>query len=202
MPVTNIVVSRYKKDVGFVYNIKGDVNILIYDKETPENPYNVPENKGNEASVYLKYIIDHYDDLPEYTFFMHDDEYAWHHSGSIIDKYYDAINSNKKYNNINDKSINCIGWVLNEAGGIYQENFLKWYYEYIHNYIPFDKLDHSQQYRSAAQFLVHRDLIRGLPKIFYENLYNWIMTTEIPSWLCGRFFEWTWHIFWDVYPTL
>ena len=56
---TNIVVSRYNKDVDFVYRINNnkDVNVMIYDKENPNNPLNVPVNKGNEASVYLKYII-------------------------------------------------------------------------------------------------------------------------------------------------
>ena len=51
-------------------------------------------NKGNEASVYLKYIIDNYDNLPDFTFFIHDEEYAWHHTGSIIDKYTESIMSN------------------------------------------------------------------------------------------------------------
>ena len=105
---TNIVVSRYNKDVEFVYRINNnkDINVMIYDKENPNNPLNVPVNKGNEASVYLKYIIDYYDDLPDFTFFIHDEEYAWHHSGSIIDKYDEAMKSNLMYYNINDRA----GW--------------------------------------------------------------------------------------------
>ena len=57
---TNIVVSRYNKNVDFVYKINNgkNINVLIYDKENPNNPLNIPVNKGNEASVYLKYIID------------------------------------------------------------------------------------------------------------------------------------------------
>ena len=27
---------------------------MIYDKENPENKYNIPKNIGNEAFVYLK----------------------------------------------------------------------------------------------------------------------------------------------------
>jgi hypothetical protein len=79
---------------------------LIYDKENSNNPLNVPVNKGNEASVYLKYIIDYYDNLSEYTFFIHDEEYAWHHSGILIDKFKEAVASKKKYYNINDKCSN------------------------------------------------------------------------------------------------
>lgn len=64
----------------------------IHNKETPTNEYNIPVNKGNEACVYLKYIIDNYDDLADFTFFIHDDEYAWHHSGSIISLFDQAVN--------------------------------------------------------------------------------------------------------------
>jgi hypothetical protein len=86
----NIVVSRYKKNVDFIYKINSNnknINFLIYDKENNSNPYNIPINKGNEASAYLKYIIDHYDKLSDFTFFIHDEEYSWHHLGSIIDRY-------------------------------------------------------------------------------------------------------------------
>ena len=81
--------------------------MYIYDKETPENEYNIPVNKGNEASVYLKYIVDNYDNLADFTFFTHDEEFAWHHSGSIIDRFDEAVMSNKLYYNINDKNIFC-----------------------------------------------------------------------------------------------
>ena len=64
---TNIVVSRYNKNVDFVYKINNNknINIMIYDKENDNNLLNIPFNKGNEASVYLKYIIDNYDNLTD-----------------------------------------------------------------------------------------------------------------------------------------
>jgi hypothetical protein len=56
---TNIVVSRFNKNVDFVYKINNNINVMIYDKENPSNLFNIPINKGQEASVYLKYIIDY-----------------------------------------------------------------------------------------------------------------------------------------------
>ena len=59
----NIVVSAYNKNVDFVYKITNNntnINVMIYYKEQPDKVFNVPINKGNEASVYLKYIIDFY----------------------------------------------------------------------------------------------------------------------------------------------
>jgi len=65
----NVVVSRYKKNTDWVESLKKyNTQIMIYDKETPTNIYNIPVNKGNEASVYLKYIIDNYNNLSDFTF--------------------------------------------------------------------------------------------------------------------------------------
>lgn len=53
--MNNIVVSRYNKNVDFVYKIK-DINVMIYDKENNANPLNIPVNKGQEASVYYRLL--------------------------------------------------------------------------------------------------------------------------------------------------
>ena len=93
----NCVVSRYKKNTDWVYNLQRINKFYIYDKETPENEYNIPVNKGNEASVYLKYIVDNYDNLPDFTLFIHDDERSWHHTGSVRHRYNDALKSKKLF---------------------------------------------------------------------------------------------------------
>jgi hypothetical protein len=198
MTITNIVVSRYNRNVDFAYNINNNVhiNVLIYDKLNPNNPLNIPVNKGNEASVYLKYIVDYYDNLSDFTFFIHDEEYSWHHSGSIIDKYKEAVNSNKQYYNVNDRCSNAMIDILPVP------NFIEWYNEYIGKYIPLNVLDLYEINKNAAQFLVHKDLILCLPKSFYEKLYNWIITTELSNYFSGRYLEWTWHIMFEVYPKL
>lgn len=198
----NIVISRYNKDTSWsekFKNICPTCNIMVYDKENPNNKYNVPVNKGNEASTYLKYIIDFYDELPEYTFFCHDEEYAWHHSGSIINHFEIAILSKQLYYNVNDKII--LGDIkYNDYG---YQNILDWYSDFIEEYIPFKSLPNenwTQGYRGSAQFLVHKTIIRNLPKKFYENLYIWITNTKLSSALTGRYLEWTWHLFWYIYP--
>jgi len=196
----NCVVSRYKKNTDWVYKLKNINKFYIYDKECPKSEFNIPVNKGNEASVYLKYIIDNYENLPDFTFFIHEDEYAWHHSGSVIDKFDEAVMSNKMYYNINDR---CY-WGPNMINLNHRGDLLKWYNEYIEDYIPISKVPNNSDfiygYLGSAQFLVHKDLIRNLPKEFYIKIYEWIITTDLSNILSGRFLEWTWHIFWDIYP--
>jgi hypothetical protein len=204
MNIVNVVVSRYNKNVDFAYKINNNknINVMIYDKENLNNPLNIPVNKGNEASVYLKYIIDYYDKLTDFTFFIHDEEYAWHHSGSIIDKFNEALMSNKLYYNINDK---CHWGKKNLIDKNSYNDLLKWYNKYVEDYIPISKVpnntDFIYDYFGSAQFLVHKDLIRNLPKEFYVKIYEWIITTDLPNYVSGRYLEWTWHIFWHIYPT-
>lgn len=196
----NCVVSRYNKNVDWAYKLKNINKLYIYDKETPENEYNIPVNKGNEASVYLKYIIDHYDTLSDFTFFTHDEEYAWHHSGSIIDRFDEAVLSNKLYYNINAGAV--MGNIIYDR---WYKEILIWYNNYIEKYIPRNTLPNqgwTTGHRGSAQFLVHKSLITNLPLEFYENLYNWIITTDMKNEKSGRFLEWTWHLFWDIYPNL
>ena len=201
----NCVISRYNKNVDWIYDFNSDNinNIFIYDKETPENLHNISANKGNEATVYLKYIIDNYENLSDFTFFVHDEEYSWHHSGSIIDKYNEAVKEimgGKLYYNINDRCI--LGSIVTNE---WYDEILCWYNEYIEKYIPINSLpnkDWTVGYRGSAQFIVHKSLILNLPKKFYEDLYNWLITTDLTNHKSGRFMEWTWHIFWDIYPKL
>lgn len=198
----NCVVSRYKKYVDWVFNLKGVNRIYIYDKETPQNKYNIPVNKGQEASVYLKYIVDNYNNLADYTFFSHDDEFAWHHSGSMVQKYneacYEVFVNKKLFYNVNDKII--LGSIVNNP---WYQNILIWYNEYIEKYIPMESLpkkDWTVGYRGSAQFIVHKSLIKNFPVEFYENLYKWIITTELSNYETSRYMEWIWHLFWDIYP--
>jgi len=200
--ITNIVVSRWQRNVDYIYKLDKNVNIMIYDKENPENPYNVPINKGNEASVYLKHIVDHYDDnLSEFTFFIHDEEYSWHHIGSIIERYEEAVESKELYYNVNER---CLWTWHNSISADEYRDLMKWYNEYVEEYIPISRVPNNTDliygYRGSAQFLVHRDVIRNLPKKFYSRLYEWIITTDLPSSMSGRYLEWTWHVFWYIFP--
>lgn len=201
----DVVISRYKKNVDFVYKLKNrsNTNIRIYDKCNNDNIYNIPVNKGNEASVYLRYIVDNYDKLPEYIYFIHDEEYAWHHTGSLLDKLNIAYESGKEYFNINDKCLNSMNDVI-MACEIYgwKNDFKQWYNKYIEEYVPFHLLDVNKKNENSAQFLVKRERIINLPKKLYNNLYNWIINTEYENAKSGRFLEWTWHILWDIYPIL
>lgn len=52
----------------------------IYVVDDPKAPYHPPRNKGHEVMVYLTYIIDHYDALPDVSIFVHGHRHAWHNN--------------------------------------------------------------------------------------------------------------------------
>lgn len=56
----------------------GDVKKMVYVVDDHHAPLHPPINKGHEVMVYLSYIIDHYDDLPDVSIFMHSHQYSWH----------------------------------------------------------------------------------------------------------------------------
>jgi hypothetical protein len=90
--------------------------------------------------------------------------------------------------------------VCNERN--WMADFKNWYNEHIEMYVPFATLDLDEMNRNSAQFLVHKSIIQKLPVEFYEKLYDWIITTNMKNYQSGRFLEWTWHIFWDIYPKI
>jgi hypothetical protein len=59
----------------------------IYVADDPSAPLHPPKNKGNEVMIYLTYIIDNYDALPDVSIFMHAHRYSWHNNDLL---YHDA----------------------------------------------------------------------------------------------------------------
>lgn len=67
---TLVVARTQKDDVSWIEKELGSLpslNIAVYTVDDPSSQYHVPKNKGNEAMVYLTYLIDNYDNLSEVT---------------------------------------------------------------------------------------------------------------------------------------
>lgn len=71
--------SKLLPQTLWLSDVPGDWTVLHYVADAPlsEN-LSVPVVKGNEAMVYLTYIIDHYDNLPDVVFFRSGQRTAWH----------------------------------------------------------------------------------------------------------------------------
>lgn len=201
---TEIVIVRYNNNIeDLLYKFKcSGLNCKVYEKHPDviiqdHIKYFVPRNKGLEASGYLKYIIEHYNNLPLHVAFIHDHEFSWHHCGSIYTILMNNIGKNIWYTNLNSfvwTNMN-IEWF----------SFIKyWYNVYLLPELgPMEIYgDFMTGYQGCAQFIVHRNIIRTRSLDFYINLYDWIMTTKLHDYYSGRFMEYTWHLIWGQVPII
>ncbi len=175
-----IVIAHYNENLDWVQNLQYPYTIISRNGIPAET---VP-NKGNEASSFLEYIIEYYDELSEYTLFVHGHRTSWHHK-SNIDERINKLVCDKPYYNINELETSRIKVTNNEYIKILDENCN------IKYNIP-NQRDHI--YRAGAQFYVHKSLILRNPKSAYENFHKYLMDTTIGSFTSGRHFEYTWHI--------
>ena len=64
------IISRYDEDIDWLNNVIN--RSIVYNKGTPLQIQNeiMVENKGRESETYLRYIIDHYESLPDVVVFI------------------------------------------------------------------------------------------------------------------------------------
>lgn len=194
---TAIIIARYKEDTSWISKFDKIKMIYVYEKENSSNePYNIPKNKGSEASAYLRYIIDNYNNLPNHLVLLHCHEFSWHHDNSIIDVIESNIGQEIEYKNINNPKIcrdlgNYQDWLNGEVGYFYQ-NLIK---PAVGQYNIYDNF--TDQQPGCAQFIIHKDRIQNHTLEFYKDIYDWILNIDINFYNHGFYLEWTWELFWN-----
>lgn len=155
---------------------------MVYSKTLPDgaNVHHQPLNKGNEASAYMQYIVDHYDALPDYTLFVHGHETSWHHDGSIVD----IINGVElsPYKSLNKYPTEKVNPDHPDVKGTLRDFPLAF---------EFPPDASTLHYDSCAMFCVSRDIIRRRPREFYERFLKYLWTTSTPNFYNSRVGEYT-----------
>lgn len=193
-----IVISRYKKNVNWTRKfIENGFRVLVYDHQKKEdNPYYVKENKGREASVYLKYIIDYYDYLTPYTIFLQDEDKSWHHQGSLVQNVLDYMYTSGKSDKFYNFNNRCLARIKsNNLYPMMKDYFQKFLEPYIGNIEKYGNW--TVGYKCCAQFIVHRDYIHKYPHEMYQNMYKYMMNDKHDEKAKGHMFEWTLHLLYD-----
>tara|TARA_Y100000389_G_scaffold200308_1_gene240438 strand:+ start:22038 stop:22781 length:744 start_codon:yes stop_codon:yes gene_type:complete len=203
----HVVVSKYNEDTSWTKQLKYPV--FIYTKENRSSKYNIPVNKGNEASAYFKYIIDHYDQLPNYVAFVHGHESDWHHKKSML-RLNDITMPENGYLNLNDpKPFTMIHYdehndvIINDyvdvlltraPKNVSKCNMNTWYKQYLYPRLgSINQYNlHNKHNKCCAQFIVSRERILQHPKSFYQKQYDFIITTDVINRWSSRYYEWTW----------
>ena len=206
--MVHIVTAHWNEDLQWLYNLKDELDymtISVCDKLSNPNyagsgDCDVDTNHGHEASAYLKFIINHYDTLPNNICFIHGHNRAWHQKNPMRELL-SKINTNSK--RLPDFcSLN--GFLTPDPDAPHQvqewgrgrdrmkESFPKFYNKYMkHKYTG-----NGLRYDCCAQFCTTKDKIHKLPKEAYELLAQELLQCKDGIGMterCAATLEMNWH---------
>ena len=183
----------------------------LSDDPSPSNGLPVPRNMGREAMAYLTYIIDHYNDLPEFVVFTHGHQRSWHQLEPLSAKVR-ALNLTALY----DESF--ISLRCGIQMGCERQPFIdtlnpNWSGEaHLRDFwsiiVPEEKPPRYLTYKCCAQFAVTKSAVRKrslgdwklirAPLLDESDLYDgWsdeIVEGHGKDWMLGTFYEKLWHV--------
>lgn len=166
-----LVVARYKENLEWINHL--DTKYIVYNKGNNDLDYlnpiniNIIPNIGYEAYVYLKYIVDNYNNLPDQIIFTQGNPFD--HSPQFLDLvnlYHDDFSdiqpltlhykSDPKYDVLkNQKPDICFGDMPVHIE--YYDNE----YQYIQN-IPYINNGTKYVFKYLRNFFNHNDIVKGI----------------------------------------
>lgn len=153
--------------------------------------------------IYLTYIIENYERLPDISIFIHSDRWAWHNNELMENDLAGMIRYLNPAKVIRDGYMNlrchwdpgCPNWLylVDEA---LQDNIQKQeeraIAEHWHELFPMDQMPDILSQPCCAQFALSRERMLAIPKQRYMFLKSWILRTPLDDYRSGRVFEYLW----------
>jgi hypothetical protein len=199
---STLVIARTKKeDIGWMDREFPGQEKIVYVADDPSAPYHPPKNKGHEVMVYLTYIIDHYDNLPDVSIFLHAHQWTWHNDDVLGSNAAELVKRLSRPRVWREGFVNmrctwypgCPDWM--HPGETKEDNqkpeevlLAKSWSELF----PLDKVPAVLAQPCCAQFALSRERIQALPHAQYVWYRNWLFNTKLPDHLSGRVWEYIW----------
>lgn len=188
-----IVTSHYNEKLDWLEETK--LPVVVCSKSMASPFCQASDNKGREASAFLKFIIDNYDQLPDHIAFIHGHENAWHQSfpKSILE----IIESCADYSNHGYISLN--NYFLDDREINSNANMQTLHEIWDMMFRPYLNRDPPDYLLSdcCAQFIVSKERVLNLPKMAYEKWYSYIMIDnpiDDGGYEISVVFEYMWHL--------
>lgn len=199
-----VIASTSKEDTAWLNEELPDIPKAVYVVDNPSAEFTVPANKGHEAMVYLTYLIDHYDNLPDVMIFLHAHRIAWHNNdllGSDAAQMIKALSSNyvqrRKYVNMRCHwDPGCPDWMHpfnpsnrtdiskpeeRELAAAFKEIF------------PDRPVPETMATPCCAQFALSREAVHSVTREAIMGYRDWILQTTMADVISGRIWEYLWH---------
>ena len=213
-----IVVAHFNEDLDWLKQSK--YPIIVCNKKGSGSMNFIQDenctmdiNRGREASAFLKYIINNYDNLPNKIAFIHGHETAYHQrypygilkaiENANIDKYgYISLNNELQsiilQNNKFDRNHPKVIFGTDDVHHLEMKNRWSELYEKELNY-EFPK---ALRYQRSAQFIVTKEKIRSHSKKFYQDLYNYVIDLKNDDYTTSVVLEFSWHMIFGETPDM
>jgi hypothetical protein len=198
-----LVITRTKEeDVSWIDEHLPGVKTAIYVADDPTAPLHPPKNKGHEVMVYLTFIIDNYDELPDICIFLHAHRYSWHNDELLNNDAVEMIQRLSSDRVMREGYINmrcswgpgCPDWmhpgVVEEDVNKQEEVMLAKSWSEL---FPWDPVPDVLAQPCCAQFAISRDRIRSIPKSRFVFYRDWLLSTQLADFISGRVWEYVWH---------
>ena len=173
-----------------------------------------PRNKGREATPYLSYIVENYNNLPDIIVFLHAHEKgypeAWHNDNAD----YDNVNAlrmlrlerveEQGYVNLRCQPIpGCPDEIQPfrdpPEGHRVSEHVFPAAWQYMFGEIEVPRV---VGIACCSQFAVSRKQVLARPRNDYLRYLQWVTETELEDAVSGRVMEYLWHIIFGQEPVL
>lgn len=201
-------------DISWTENIHrvqmGQWTLKQYFADSETSTYHAPKNKGREATMYMTYILAHYDSLPDYTIFVHAHEKPWHVEDTLLYSMTETLNlldledvQRRGFANLRVDWMNaCPDWirtdVTEEETSKQEEPFM--YRSFVEN---FSTTNSSSDVEGGevprvfgspccSQFAVSRETILQREKHEYQRYLDNLLNTELTDYIYGRTWEHMW----------
>ena len=180
-----------------------ELDKAIYIVDNPKAALHPPKNKGHEVMVYLSYIIDNYDDLPDIMMFMHSHRFAWHNEEPLD---MDAVQLVRRLSServFREGFVNmrcswvpgCPDWIHpNSKTEDIQKQEEPMVARAWTELFPYEPVPETLAQPCCAQFALSRDRVLSIPKSRYIYYRDWLLLTDISDYISGRVWEYLWQV--------
>lgn len=197
-----LVIPKVRDEkTDWIHEEMPDLQTAIYVADDPSAPLHPPKNKGNEVMIYLSYIIDHYEDLPDIIMFMHSHRFSWHNNDILNSDAYEIITRLSSERVVREGYMNlrchwnpgCPDWIhpghVEVDGEKKEERELARVWSEL---FPLDPIPQILAQPCCGQFALSRERVHAIPKTKFSFYRDWLMRTDLPNYLSGRVWEYLW----------
>jgi hypothetical protein len=171
------VVSHYQSPYGWVKDYTND--FIVYDKDTLNVGYNIYD--------IMKFIVDHYENLPEVTVFIKDNILERH----ISKAEFEELKDNKMFTPLLTQTHETYLPVSYYKDGLYHERNDGWYFNHFQHHFFHSYKEFAEQiglsnpeylgFAPGGNYIVPKANILKHPKEFYKRLLGCVSYTQLPA---------------------